>query len=153
MAATQDAPQYLQALDAANRVRLARAALKHEIATGQRTVADVLADVPPEAETMTIVKLLMAQHRWARTRARRLLLAANIGEAKPVGELTERQRGVLIGMLHTRQITGRKDALSIECPFCQAPPGEPCRKVRRPTPWRLVVLDEVKSRPHSERRP
>ena len=57
------------------RVRLARAELKRQVADGELTVADVVLDCPWEAESMTIADLLMSQHRWGRTRCRRFLHA------------------------------------------------------------------------------
>ena len=47
------APQHMQALAHANRVRLARAALKREIAAGSLECADVVRDGPWETSTMT----------------------------------------------------------------------------------------------------
>ena len=95
-AATLDpAPQHLQALERANRVRLARAELKRQVAEGERTVADIVLDCPWEAASMTIADLLHSQHRWGRTRCRRFLAEIPIPETKTIGSLTDRQRQVL----------------------------------------------------------
>ena len=51
-------PQHMQALARANEVRLARAALKRQVAAGSRDVIEVVLDVPWEAESMTISELL-----------------------------------------------------------------------------------------------
>src|SRR3954447_19060500 len=67
------APQHMRALRQANRVRLARAELKRQIAIGDRSVSDVVVECPWEAESMAISDLLMSQHRWGRTRCRRFL--------------------------------------------------------------------------------
>lgn len=96
---TVAAPQHLQALERANRIRLARAELKRAISGGERAVADVLREPPECAETMQVVDLLMAQRRWGRARARRLLLSAAVSELKTVGSLTARQVGVIAGLL------------------------------------------------------
>src|SRR4029079_11782288 len=84
------APQHMRALSQANRVRLARAELKRQIAEGSRTVADVVLDCPWEAASMSIADLLMSQHRWGRTRCRRFLAAVLMTETKTVGSMTDR---------------------------------------------------------------
>ena len=66
-------PQYMQALQRANEVRLARAGLKRRVASGELTVAEVLLGTYWEAESMTISDLLMSQRRWGHTRCRKLL--------------------------------------------------------------------------------
>lgn len=95
----QSVPQYMQALQRANEVRLARADLKRKVASGQLTVADVVIDLPWEAETMTISDLLTAQRRWGHTRCRRFLMGVPMSEAKLVGTMTERQRHAIANML------------------------------------------------------
>ena len=93
------APQHMRALSQANRVRLARAELKRQIAEGQRTVAEVVLDCPWEAASMSIADLLMSQHRWGRTRCRRFLAAVPMTETKTVGSMTDRQRRALAARL------------------------------------------------------
>ena len=97
--ATAPAAQHLRALAQANRVRLARAELKRQVAEGETTVSEVVLDCPWEAESMTISDLLMSQHRWGRTRCRRFLAAIPMSETKTVGSMTERQRRALAAML------------------------------------------------------
>lgn len=92
-------PQYMQALQRANEVRLARAELKRKVASGELTVAEVVIDLPWEVETMTIGDLLTAQRRWGHTRCRRFLQGVPMSEAKPVGSMTERQRCAIADML------------------------------------------------------
>ena len=87
----------MRALAQANRVRLARAELKRQVADGELTVADVVLDCPWEAESMTIADLLMSQHRWGRTRCRRFLLQIPMTETKTIGSMTDRQRRALAG--------------------------------------------------------
>ena len=88
----RQAPQHMQALAHANRVRLARAALKRSINCGDVNAADVIRECPWETESMTLAELLTSQRRWGRTRARKFLLALAISENKRLGTLTERQR-------------------------------------------------------------
>jgi hypothetical protein len=89
------APQHMQALAHANRVRLARAALKRSIARGEVDAATVIRDCPWETESMSLAELLTSQRRWGRTRARKFLLALALSENKRLGTLTERQRHLL----------------------------------------------------------
>lgn len=92
-------PQHLRALARANRVRLARAALKRRIADGELSVADVLLTSPWETDSMALGELLMSQRRWGSTRCRKFLAMFQISENKTVGSLTERQRQALAAQL------------------------------------------------------
>lgn len=98
------APQHMQALERANRVRLARAELKREVADGTRTVAGVITDCPWEAGSMTISDLLMSQHRWGRTRCRRFLSSVPMSENKTIGSMTDRQRQTLAARLEGQPV-------------------------------------------------
>jgi hypothetical protein len=98
--ATVDAgPQHLKALERANRVRLARARLKRQVAAGERSAAEVIMASPWEADSMDISELLMSQRRWGRTRCRRVLLSLGLPENKQIGTMTERQRIALAATL------------------------------------------------------
>src|ERR671929_392237 len=108
--ATAPAPQHMQALAQANKVRLARAELKRQVADGEMSVADVVLGCPWEAESMTISDLLMSQHRWGRTRCRRFLASIPMPENKTIGSMTERQRLALAAELD-RQTVARPLAL------------------------------------------
>jgi hypothetical protein len=92
-------PQYLVALQEANRVRIGRAALRREIADGVQSARDVIKDPPDVAVTMSVLDVLMAQHRWGRHRALRTLVVAQVREGRTVGALTPRQREVLVDLL------------------------------------------------------
>jgi len=89
----------MQALEQANRVRLARAELKRLVAEGEATVAEVVLECPWQAESMSIADLLMSQHRWGRSRCRRFLLSIPMTETKTIGSMTERQRKELAARL------------------------------------------------------
>ncbi len=97
------APQHMQALARANRVRLARAELKRSIARGDVEAADVIRECPWETESMTLAELLTSQRRWGRTRARKFLLALALSENKRLGTLTSRQRALLSSELASRE--------------------------------------------------
>lgn len=92
-------PQHMRALERANQVRLARAALKRKIATEEVGVAEVILDCPWEAHSMAVADLLMSQRRWGSTRCRRFLAQIPMSEKKTVGSMTDRQRQTLASML------------------------------------------------------
>jgi hypothetical protein len=92
-------PQYMRALERANKVRLARADLKRRVATGEVGVAEVILECPWEAQSMTVSDLLMSQRRWGESRCRKLLAMVPMSETKTVGSMTERQRRTLAAML------------------------------------------------------
>lgn len=102
IAASNEAPQHMRALERANLVRLARAELKRAIARGDMDAAEVVRDCPWETESMTISELLTSQRRWGRTRARKFLLPLSLNENKQLGTLTSRQRRLLASELSTR---------------------------------------------------
>jgi hypothetical protein len=98
------APQHMQALAHANRVRLARASLKRSILGGQLAAVDVIRGCPWEVETMTVGELLRSQRRWGRTRARKFLSSLALNENRELGRLTERQRNVLAEELQAKAV-------------------------------------------------
>jgi hypothetical protein len=98
-ASRAQAPQHMQALARANRVRLARAELKRSIARGEVDASAVVRDCPWETESMTLAELLTSQRRWGRTRARKFLLGVALNENKRLGTLTPRQRALLAAAL------------------------------------------------------
>jgi hypothetical protein len=104
------APQHMQALAHANRVRLARAELKRGIYAGRVTAADVVRHCPWEVDTMGLAELLRSQRRWGRTRVRKLLASLQLRETRRVGQLTDRERNLLAGALEAK--AQRRPALS-----------------------------------------
>ena len=103
------APQHLRALEHANRVRLARAQLKRQIAEQEISVMEVILNCPWEAASMSVSDLLMSQRRWGRARCRRLLVSLGITENKQVGTFTERQRAALAAVLSAKTDTTRSE--------------------------------------------
>jgi hypothetical protein len=45
---------------------------------------------------MSVLELLRSQFRWGQTKTRRVMRAAELADSKKIGELTERQRRVLL---------------------------------------------------------
>src|SRR6185503_1737232 len=72
--------QHLQALEYANRVRLARARMKRRVAAGELSAAEVILSCPWQAHSMSVSDLLMSQKRWGRARCRRLLVSLGVPE-------------------------------------------------------------------------
>jgi len=100
-------PQHMRALQRANEVRLARAELKRRVMDGEMTAAAVILDSPWEAESMAVAELLMSQHRWGHTRARRFLAAIPMTETKTIGSMTDRQRRTLASLLEAQTPAAR----------------------------------------------
>ena len=96
---TAVAPQFMRALQVANRVRLARAELKAHVACGDIGAAEVVLTCPTEAERMAITELLLAQSSWGPARCQRFLVAVPLREDKTIGSMTERQRRAVADML------------------------------------------------------
>ena len=87
------------ALAQANAVRTARAALRRAVHDGSCRAADVVAEPPPEARSMSVGELLAAQHRWGDARAARTLRRVPVPETKVLAALTPRQRAALVALL------------------------------------------------------
>lgn len=96
-------PQHMQALAHANRVRLARASLKRDIATGDVDAAEIVRQCPWEVESMPVGELLRSQRRWGRTRARKFLFSIAVNENRELARLTSRQRELLAVELEARR--------------------------------------------------
>lgn len=96
-------PQHIRALEHANKVRLARAALKREVQAGTKPAESVVRSCPWEAETMSVSELLRSQSRWGRTRTRKFLVPLAVSENRQLGRLTLRQREALAGALEDKQ--------------------------------------------------
>ena len=108
-------PQYMRALERANKVRLARAELKRRVAIGELHVAEVILECPWEAQSMAVADLLMSQRRWGQMRCRKFLAQIPMSEKKTIGSMTERQRHTLAAMLPTTgpaPVTGEMRASS-----------------------------------------
>jgi hypothetical protein len=94
-------PQRLRALERANEIRLARAAIKRRIALGQVSAAEVILECPDAAASWPVGELLISQRRWGSTRCRKFLSRNRIVETKAIGTLTERQRRMLATSLQS----------------------------------------------------
>jgi hypothetical protein len=92
-------PQYMRALERANKVRLARAELKRRVSMDEIEAAEVILACPWEAHSMAVADLLMSQRRWGQTRCRKFLAQIPMSEKKTIGSMTDRQRRTLAAML------------------------------------------------------
>lgn len=114
---TTAGPQYMRALERANKVRLARADLKRKVATGETGVAEIVLECPWEAESMTVADLLMSQRRWGISRCRKFLAQIPMSETKTVGTMTDRQRRTLASMLAVRPTPQRREPWLMDNPM------------------------------------
>ena len=62
---------------------------------------------------MCVAELLMSQHRWGHTRARRFLAGVPMTETKTIGSMTERQRQSLADMLAAQSSPARAATASL----------------------------------------
>lgn len=102
-------PQHMEALQAANRIRLDRAAFKRKLRGdgslySRLRVANALCatERPAWMETMSAFDLIVACPRLGRQFAVRVLRDAGIPEAKTIGSATFRQRQALAQILAER---------------------------------------------------
>ncbi len=92
--------QRLFALAKANEVRVARARLKRDLASGRIELAHVLSEPPPCLQTAKLRDLLLAVPRFGPARVKRALANCRIADNKTIGGLSDRQRAELIRLLH-----------------------------------------------------
>ena len=84
------------ALQNANRVRVARAALKQRLRRGEASISDVLTNPPEYMATASVGDVLLAVPKVGRFRAGRVLSPCRISPAKTLGQLTVRQRAQIL---------------------------------------------------------
>lgn len=95
--------QRLLALDRANDIRIARAALKRRLHAGQITPAEAILSGSRDLKTMTVDELLRSQRGWGPKRSSGVLRSVLLSDTKTLGSLTERQRVTLAGILSSRE--------------------------------------------------
>ena len=86
------------ALRHANEIRIGRARLKRELASGRVRIEDVIADPPEFARTAKVYELLLALPKVGPAKAARALTRCRIAPSKTLAGLTARQRHELIGL-------------------------------------------------------
>ena len=88
----------MRALRHANEVRIGRARLKRELASGRVRIDEIIARPPEFAKTARVYDLLLALPKVGPARAARWLSQCRIAPSKTVAGLSERQRHELIGL-------------------------------------------------------
>lgn len=112
MTTTAERPQYLVALDRANEIRIARAALKRRIYRGEVSLAELLATtrlIPESLETLTVSDLLRVQRRWGPKRTARFLNDLEISGKRLVGDLTVDQRRAITSALSAKSLARTRE--------------------------------------------
>ena len=104
--------QRMRSLGRANQTRIARAALKNELASGHTRIEDVLMHPPACAATAKVSDLLLAVPGVGPTRVTRALARCQIPYGKTAAALSERQRAALITALRAAQ-AHKRPALSL----------------------------------------
>jgi hypothetical protein len=92
----------MDALKRANDVRVRRAKLKKDLKEGKVRIDQILGNPPEYVSTAKVIDILMAVPKFGRVKATRFLNTCKISPSKTVGGLSDRQRGELIGLFHTR---------------------------------------------------
>jgi hypothetical protein len=98
MTTTTAPPQHMLALRRANEIRAARVAVKREIrsfdsaAESRLRAAEILLRPPDAIGRMSVLDFLCWPRRTRAYAAHRILLAAQVSETRPVGDLTDRER-------------------------------------------------------------
>jgi hypothetical protein len=85
----------------ANEIRIGRARLKRELASGRARIEDVIAEPPESARTAKVYDLLLALPKVGPAKAARSLTRCRIAPSKTVAGLTARQRHELIGLFRS----------------------------------------------------
>lgn len=91
--------QRLDALEKANRTRVIRSHLKHDLKTGQVEAWPIIDDPGDELLTMHLYDLLLAVPRYGPHKATRLMVGVGVARGKTLGGLTDRQRAMLVDAL------------------------------------------------------
>ena len=91
--------QRRQALARANAVRVARAKLKKDLASGTVNLASLVVNPPEFAASAKVVDLLVSLPRVGQVKAHQMLGRARIAPTKTLGGLTSRQRGELVNLI------------------------------------------------------
>lgn len=89
----------MEALGNANRVRTDRARVKRDLKAGHTQVHDLILEPPEWMETMKIFDLILACPKYGRVKVDKLLRLCRISSAKPIGELSVRQRIEVVSRL------------------------------------------------------
>jgi hypothetical protein len=95
--------QRLSALVRANEVRCHRARVKAALARGDADVVPLLAGEDPLLSSMRVGELLMAVPGLGQVRVRDMLMRAHVSASRPLGGLTDRERGELLARLAARR--------------------------------------------------
>jgi hypothetical protein len=88
----------MRALQHANEIRIGRARLKRELASGRARIDDIIAQPPEFAKRAKVYDLLLALPKVGPAKAARSLSRCRIAPSRTVGGLSERQRHELIGL-------------------------------------------------------
>ena len=91
--------QRREALQRANQIRTARAALKRDLKAGRISIHALLLDPPEYLETAKVSELLLAVPKYGRVKVNKVLQQCRISPSKTIGGLSERQRTELVSLL------------------------------------------------------
>jgi hypothetical protein len=81
-------------------IRVERARLKRQLASGSARIEELIAEPPAFARTAKVYELLLALPKVGPAKAARALTRCRIAPSKTLAGLTARQRRELIGLFH-----------------------------------------------------
>lgn len=91
--------QRKRALQQANEVRTARAALKRDLKAGRVKIQDLLMKPPPYLLTAKVIDMLLAVPKVGRVKGNKILKSCRISHSKTFGGLSERQRNEIVAYM------------------------------------------------------
>lgn len=98
---SDDLSQPMEALKEANRIRIKRASVKRDVKAGKVSVKYAMNH--PECLNATVIEILSSQHRWGRTRSRKLIGEfPGLSESRRCVDLTKRQVDAIQMMVNER---------------------------------------------------
>lgn len=130
--------QNMAALDLANRTRLRRAAIRRKLRQSPPlaavdTALEILHAPEPMLATMPVRRLLEALPRYGPDRLRKVYASADgVPEQATLGQLTDRQRGVLAKAVRAHR--PYRDREAMEGGEAKRPGGTPCPSCCYPVP-------------------
>ena len=96
--------QRMTALQQANEIRFARAALRVDLYHGNVDARDIILSPPKFVQSMRVVDLLLAVPRVGPSKAARMLRFCRVSATRPLGGMTQRERVELSSLLRFRGV-------------------------------------------------
>lgn len=93
--------QSMSALARANEIRVGRAQIKRDLKAGETTLGAALSN--PSTQSAPVIELLLALRWIGDSKAKRMMAECEISPYRTIGDLTDRQRKLLLAHPRTRK--------------------------------------------------